>query len=315
MSIKITVEAGETIPESKIYSAGESKHIIKPSEQEIFNLTDGQMYKAWMQWAWEKVTEESLKAFKKPGILPLILALIPKDVMLHEPTEWELYPQQNWDETTVDAKPYEMEILEIVPDLIAGNQTILSNTSSVTTTQTVDLEYTQESSATDSWSTEQAVGIDESISFEYRFMGSDTTLSYEQTWGQTESHTYSDAITTKISTNVTLEPGQQVIAKLIIVQNAMRIKIQYLSKVNGDATANYNPPFLDHHFYRMPASKLPEYIGLTSSSCLTEEIIDVKFFSTAFVQTEDFETGKVISRIPCQKEKAKAEAARYTKKL
>jgi hypothetical protein len=275
MGINISVSVDNQDPnKSTVDASGTLQHIITDEERSTFKLNDSQLKAA--------VKEYFGKA--------------PNDAYLHSPTPWnDLYKRYNWDQVSTILKVEKAEILGITSEpTIIKSQEFINNSSSSEATYNVAISETVTNTASSSWSTGGTLSFSEEVKFNFFLGEASASMSYSQSWGVGGEHSESIAVGSEAGVQVTLQPGEGIIAQLTANRGVMKVRVTYKAYLDGTTAINYNPTYKDHHFWGLPLP-LVMSAGNANNSIITTEDIEIGYFSESRIEIKDIKTKALIS--------------------
>ncbi|MFJ3264882.1 hypothetical protein ACIP8G_00190 [Serratia liquefaciens] len=275
MSINIKIRASVYEGQSQVSWGGDDIALISPQERNTFKLNDSQLkYAAQNE-----------------------LGRRPEDAFLRSPTPWNLYEDYRWMQTQRRLFIQNVRLLErsTHPVIVASQEFV--NSSSVTAKFNAGIEQSVANTVSSQWSTGGTLSIGQTIKVEVGFLGtggsSETSLSYEQSWGIGGEQSQTITVGSSSGVEVELEPGQAVVAELMATRGVMRLEFNYIASLNGVAALNYNPPHRGRHFYGINVPYLMQRNNI-SNAIRTLEIIEVGYFTESRIIIKDKKTGYTI---------------------
>lgn len=275
MSISIKVHASIYEGQSRISYGGRDVSLISQQERNTFKLNDNQLKNAAQR----------------------VLGRRPNDAFLRSPTPWNLYENNRWMQTQRSLFIQGVRLIERSSSpVIVANQEFV-NSSSVPARFNAAIEQNVSNTVSSQWSTGGTLSIGQTINVEVGFLGtggsSETSLSYEQSWGISGERSQSITVGTSSGVEVELQPGQAVVAELIATRGLMRLQFDYIASLEGVAAFNYNPVHNGRHFYGANVPVLMNRNGI-SNSIRSSEIMDVGFFTESRIVIRDKDDGTIL---------------------
>lgn len=265
MAIQVTVNAGLDAATSSVQASGNVIHVISDLEKNTFNVNDANL------------KQLVLKSFGKA----------PNDAFLHSPTPWgDLYKTYNWPQVQVNLVVKSASILGITSKPQIVNTQKFSNNSSVKGNFNVAITQQVNNTSQSSWSSSDKISVGQKISYSIGFLGGETSLNYEHSWGQGGSESKSIMLGTSSGVSVTLDPGESILAELSASRGALKVRLVYNAYLTGSCAVNYNPTFKGHHFWALNIGSLLSAGGIANSVEITEDI-DIGFFGNSAINIKD----------------------------
>ena len=268
--MRIDIHLKDDIENSFVNGNGMLENVITDPEQRLFRLEDQDI-------------RQSL--FRRNNRWPT-------DVFVRSNTPWgDLYRTYNWRQVhrmTV-VKNAEVLSFDTVPEIVS--QTELVNNSSVVGTFSTDMSTSVQNTTSFGWNVQHGLTVGQSISYGITISGT-TSIEYNHGWGNNGEVSETVTLSTGSSVNVELAPGQAIVAYLVANRGRARVRVTYMSFLNGFVTANYNPVFNGHHFWRYGVENI-----INTNGIITTETIDIGMFSSARVEIRDKETTSLLRTI------------------
>ncbi len=140
------------------------------------------------------------------------------------------------------------------------------------------------------------------ISYKVAFLGSggggETSLSYSESWGEGGSESKTITVGSSSGVDVTLKPGQSVIAELTASRGVMKVRVHYNARLTGGTAINYNPTYKDHHFWCLDTPSVMSS-GDISNAIVSTEDIEIGYFSNGKIIIKDGATKKEVGVHDC----------------
>lgn len=266
MTIEITILAALDANASQVTAFGRVTDLISDAERVLFGVTD-------------------------KALIALIGANRGKD-----PDEVHLRNHRNFDkygwpktQRVFEAKKAEVVSLEFKPVALVTNQ-YENRRSKLPVSHQATLTHGTSISATTQWNVNTKISIDQKFKYEVGFLGTggggETSFSFETGYGQGASETRASTITTSNTASFSIDPGQTVKAVLSASKGVLRVKITYVSYLEGYVFYDYYIPYEDHHHWANPIDDVMASGGLPNA-IESSEIIEIGFYANAKVIVED----------------------------
>ena len=273
---QISIIAGKDAQSCSVTASGQVQHIITDEEMETFKVTNGELMMA---------------LYKGNGRMPTV-------PYLHAPTPpfGNLYEMFNSTQTSTIMSITSAEILGITSEPVILKTQEFDNSSSVEATFNVSISDSVSQTATSTWSTGGTFTIGQSISYNIGFLGSsvggETSLSYSQSWGIGGSESKTVTIGSNSGMQVTLKPGQKVIAELTASRGVMKVRVRYNARLAGCTVVYYFPKHKGNDYYSFSTPVVMSNGGVNNSIVSTEDI-EIGYFSNGKITVLDGVTKKL----------------------
>jgi hypothetical protein len=266
MTIDITILAGLDADTTQVSTIGRVTDLITDEERVLFGVTD-------------------------KALIALIGADRGKDPDEVHLRNHRFFDQYGWPKThrVFEVKKSEVVSLDFKPVALVTNQ-YENRRGKLPVSHNASLTFGTSLSATTQWNVTSKIAIDQKIKYEVGFLGTgaggETAISFEAGYGQGASETRASTITSSNTASFSIDPGQSVRAVLSASKGVLRIKITYVSYLEGDVYYDYSTPYEGHHRWAEPiadvmaSGDLPNAIG-------SSEIIEIGFYANAKVIVED----------------------------
>jgi hypothetical protein len=271
MSISVQINAAATTAASSVSATGPMPMDIS-LVQSAFQLGD------------DDAIKNAVAAYSKQQ---------PDNVFFNDPTDWPGkadYATFGWTPVTASAVPGTpiYSVATEKPAIIAS--TTFENTSEETGTFNCGVTQTVTTTITDSWSDTTTVGADQSISYGISFLGvggsGTTSFNYSQAWETGGSQSEALALGMSEGVEVTLDPGESVVAALSVSTGTMTITIPYTITLSGRIFSNYRHKYKGHHFYGYDVNAVLQAANLPTSVTITQTYtVDFYCDSTITIST------------------------------
>lgn len=271
INVSITVDGSDN-QKSTARASGSVQHIISDQERNTFKLKDDQL----------KAAVESY--FGKR----------PNDAYLHSPTPWnDLYNTYGWSQVTTILVAEKAEILGITSEpVIVKSQEFINNTPDKEATYNVSIHESVENTTSSSWNTGGELTVGQSFEYGVKFLGAgaggETSISYTQSWGVGGEHSKSITVGSESGIQVTLKPGEGVVAELTASRGVMKVRVTYRAYLSGQTAINYNPKYKDHHFWGLRIDSVMSSKNISNSIISTEDI-EIGYYSNSRIELRDLE--------------------------
>lgn len=272
--LDIQVIGGEDKPSSNVIASGKIVQIVTDKDRRLFKIDNANLKSAVEKFFGKR----------------------PKDVFVKSPTPWnDLYKTYNWPQVQRVLKVHDAKILEIdaKPEVLAENELVNHSkktgtfNASLTTNVTNEVHHEWHKSDTigfdvkiDSGEVSGELGIEEGIigKLGIRLAKTELGFRYEHTWGSSHGDSHQTSIGTAQGVEVTLDPGEKVLAQLIASKGTMKVRITYEVSLIGYTAVNYYPRYKGHHFWAFPINEVMKAAGLSNSVRVVEDI-NISFYS------------------------------------
>lgn len=260
--------------------SGEDTSTITAGERSIFNLTDENILLGIYNY--------------HQGV--------PRDVFLHDPTgNWNLFNQYNWRPTTVVVSPVVANVLDVASEPIAVlTQTFTNDHPTLSANFNVQLTQQIQNTVRTSWSRTAQVGSTSSINFGVQGFGAGGSITFGSTWGQASDVSETVVIGTAAGMQITLGPGESVVAELVATRGSIVVDIDYEARLMGRVVGNYPKKHLDSHFWAYDVNTICEAAELPDAVVTNTQTVNVGFFSEGNIRLYDGRTRKILASVPVQ---------------
>lgn len=268
MSIDIAILAGLDADTSQVSTIGRVTDLITDEERVLFGVTD-------------------------KALIALIGAdrgKAPDEVHLRN---HRFFDQYGWPKThrVFEVKKAEVLSLDLKPVALVTNH-YENRRGKSTVSHNASLSFGTSLSATTQWNVTSKIAIDQKIKYEVGFLGTggggETAISFETGYGQGASESRASTITSTNTVSFSIDPGQTVRAVLSASKGVLRVKITYVSYLEGDVYYDYFTPYEGHHRWAEPIAYVMQTGGLPNA-IESSEIIEIGFYANAKVIVEDGE--------------------------
>lgn len=273
--MRINIQLRNNVENSFVNGSGILENVITDSEQRVFRLE-------------ERDIRQAIRA---------IGGRDPNDVFVRSPTPWgDLYRTYNWRQVhrMTQVKNAQVISFETVPEIVSVTE--LVNNSSVVGTFFTEMSTEVQNTTSFGWDVQHGISIGQSVSYGIGMLGAETSFEYSHGWGNNGEVTESVTLSTGSSVSAELAPGQSVVATLIANRGRARVLVEYISFLNGNVAANYNPIHNGHHFWRYPVGNIMDALN-NHNSRITTETIDIGMYSSARVELRDKKTTRLLRTI------------------
>lgn len=132
----------------------------------------------------------------------------------------------------------------------------------------------------------QAVTLTQEISYDISFLGTGgggaTSLSYQASWETSYTKTAEESFTLTSSVSIPLDPGEKVVADLMLLKGTITIDVTYLLSLSGRVAAGYYHEYKGHHIFGFDVNTL-----LSNANCpttvLVTETLKIDFYADASI--------------------------------
>ena len=274
---QISIIAGKDAQSSSVTASGQIQHIITDEEMETFKVTTGELMMA---------------LYKGNGRMPTL-------PYLHDPTPpfGNLYRDTfNSTQTSTIMSITSAEILGITSEPVILKTQEFDNSSSVEATFNVSISDSVSETATSTWSTGGTFTIGQKVSYKIGFLGSsvggETSLSYSQSWGIGGTESKTVTVGSNSGMQVTLKPGQKVVAELTASRGVMKVRVRYNARLAGCTVVYYFPNYKGSSYYSFSTPVVMSNGGVNNSIVSTEDI-EIGYFSNGKITVVDGVTKKL----------------------
>ncbi|XP_059047952.1 spherulin-2A-like [Achroia grisella] len=220
----------------------------------------------------------------------------PDDAYLRSPTPWgDLYKSYGWDQVRRTLVPRNGKILRITSKPVVVMEQVFENNSTRPALFNVGISQTVENTVTSSWSKGGALSIGQEISYgfdiEVASGGGTTSLSYTSSWGENTDKSESITVGASSAMEITLQPGQAVIAQLHATRGSIEVEVEYEAALSGDTAINYSKTYKGHHFWALGIRDVMSSGGLSNKK-ESKEVISIGFYANSKVVVHDKSAGK-----------------------
>ncbi|MFC5724167.1 ETX/MTX2 family pore-forming toxin [Streptomyces gamaensis] len=275
MAVNVDIKAGETAASSRISASGSEYHVISDVERNTFKVTDAPLKSAVERYFGRR----------------------PNDAYVKSPTPWgDLYRTYGWQEVTTNLTVQRAEIIGISSQPVIVANKILRNNSSVPADFDAGISQQVSNTVSSSWSTGGSFTVGQKFTYKVEFLGTggggETSLSYTQSWGVSETKTHTVTVGSTSGVRVRLEPGQAVRVNLTASRGTLRTRVTYRGSLTGRTAVNYNPAYQGHHFWGLSIGAV---LGSGALNPISTEDITVGFYANDIIELVDIVTGEVIA--------------------
>ncbi len=275
---QISIIAGKDEQSSSVTASGQIQNVITDGERDAFQIND-------------------------PELMEALIAgngKTPKGAWLRDPTPpvGTLFGTYNWEQTSTVMSITSAEILGITSEPVILKTQEFENSSSVEATFNVSISDTVTDSSSSEWSTGGSLTVGQSISYEVSFLGSgvggETSLAYSQEWGEGGTHSTEVMVGSESGVEVTLQPGQSVIASLTASRGVMRVRVHYNAKLRGYTAVYYDDStYKNIDYYSFWTPTVMSNTNISNSVDSTEDI-EIGYFSNGNITLMDGATKEIM---------------------
>lgn len=278
MSILITALAGLNLATSNVTATGNEFHVITDQERKTFNINDIQLKNA----------------------VHTYFGQAPTDVFVKSSDNWpnkswaDLFSRYKWQQTQTNMQVQDITITGIssTPVIIASR--LFKNNASTPATFSANISENVANTIESNWSSSQSIttGLSVSTKLEVDVQVAKVTSEIEssfsasQTWGEGGSSSQSTTVGSSSGVSITLNPNEGATAQLIATRGVMKIRVNYIVYLSGNAAINYEKPFKGHHFWAFPISDVMQAASIPSTKIVTQDI-EVGYYSDASIIVSD----------------------------
>nr|AAB41454.1 follicle-specific yolk polypeptide-4 [Galleria mellonella] len=178
----------------------------------------------------------------------------PDDAFLRSPTPWgDLYQVYGWPQVARSLSSSESKYLQVSskPSIILTQH--FRNNSTQPATFKAQIQQQVQNTVTSTWEKggELTVGQEIEYGFDIKVVsvGGKTSFSYTSRWGESVSKSETVTVGSESGVEITLEPGQAIIAELLATRGTMEIQVDYEATLSGATAVNYANTFKGHHHF------------------------------------------------------------------
>lgn len=242
-----------------------------------------------------RLEDADIKAFAKD-----LHGKDPDAVFIGDPTTSDflnsdmLFEGNNTEEAGLQVIPINATVVDITsePTIIATST--LENNSNIPGEFEVSIEESVSNSVESNWSGGGSLSFDQTFNYGVSFFGSggggSTSFGFESNWSQGGSETTEVTLTTGAAVKVTLQPGENVVARLNASRGKMIIEVKYRVLPTGKVQYWYKPPSplqpSDDVRGRAPDALRVSKFGLNNNFVEFTETIEIGFFSSTGLSLE-----------------------------
>ncbi|PWC19616.1 ETX/MTX2 family pore-forming toxin [Brenneria corticis] len=172
---------------------------------------------------------------------------------------------------------------------------VFANNSSVSGVYNVKISQSVQNTVKSSWNTGGKLSVGQKVQYGISFLGTggkgESSISYEQSWGIGGENSKTITLGTESGVQVTLQPGQAIIAELVASRGTMRVQVDYRASLSGQSAVNYNPVYKDHHFWGLPITQIMRSSNI-NNAIVSSEIIEIGFYANSQIILRDKKTGE-----------------------
>jgi len=250
--------------------AGSARHLIKDDEIPKFGLHPSSLSQA---------------VGKHYGRVPGL-----GDVHVKKPAFHDVYNKYGWPEVHVKLNPIEAEVVSVDIKPVAMAEKVFSNDSSGK--MVCKGSVFTKASTTVSRSTSNTIGIsfEAGITVKGSICGVGTEMNAKFGWNSSttssESNMQDRTIGSENNVEVELGPGESKVAKLVVNQGTMVVKVTYRCELEGSVAVNYNPTHKGHHFWGLDVNSVLNSGGLPTSFVI-EDDLEIGFYTNEKIELHD----------------------------
>ncbi|XP_026754524.2 spherulin-2A [Galleria mellonella] len=278
--IQVNVVASENEAERLVDLAGSNVDIITDNERYTFQLTDNNLKNAVQSYFGQR----------------------PDDAFLRSPTPWgDLYQVYGWPQVARSLSPQRASILQVSskPSIILTQH--FRNNSTQPATFKAQIQQQVQNTVTSTWEKggELTVGQEIEYGFDIKVVsvGGKTSFSYTSRWGESVSKSETVTVGSESGVEITLEPGQAIIAELLATRGTMEIQVDYEATLSGATAVNYANTFKGHHFWALDINAVMTS-GDLNPTAHSREVIKLGYYSSSHVVIRDAENNNVLYSLP-----------------
>ncbi|MNE42765.1 hypothetical protein D3C80_1369130 [compost metagenome] len=127
-------------------------------------------------------------------------------------------------------------------------------------------------------------------------VGGETSVRFAANWSKETVTTDSINLGTLGRVQVTLEPGQSVIAQLSASAGTIKARVRYKAFLKGDTLVHYDQQYNGHYFW-FRNIQIPMYVANIENSIEVVEDIEIGYYSRFVVRLIDKKSGDLMQAI------------------
>jgi hypothetical protein len=281
-NIEVAIVSADNVGESSVTVSGTNKGIISDTERLTFGLSDSELKDA---------IEKSIG--KRPD-----------DAFLKSPTPWGLYVTYGWHQVATTLIPHSDGILGLSSQpTIVMNQFFNNSMSSHSAEFTAKISQEVKNTIISSWKSGGAVNVGLNINYAVDLkvvsVSGSTSFNYTSSWGQSVEKSQTVTVGSESAVKIMLDAGQVAVAQLYATRGSMKIQVDYIAFLSGDAAVNYNEEYDGHHFWRADIQKVMNDKGIPNYS-KSSEVINVGYYTNSTIVIKDLKTSRVLHSVPAK---------------
>ncbi|XP_049882323.1 spherulin-2A-like [Pectinophora gossypiella] len=278
IQVEVSGEYDSNNPNLGVYVSGSESDVISDQERNTFALNDNNL-------------KDAVRAY---------FGQRPNDAYVRSPTPWgDLYKTYGWSQVLRSLVPRSGRIVKITSEPQIIMKQIFENNSTKPATFNVGISQSVQNTVSSSWQTGHQLSVGQEIKYEFnlgmKFSGT-TKFSYTSSWGQSTQKSTSVTIGATSAMQLTLQPGQSVLAELHASRGNIQVEIEYEANLAGATAVNYANTYKGHHFWALDVRAVMSAGGLKNSR-LSKETINIGFYSDARVIVHDREIGQKLMEV------------------
>lgn len=267
----IEIVAGPSYGSSSVNVAGQFSHVITDRERAAFDIEDKNL-KGAVERYWGKKPNDAW--VRKPG------------------SGRDLYSKYGWNQVQTVVTIRRANILAISSETMILKKAPVKNNSDAPVTQSVSFSESVQESMANWWDKAGNIEVEQKINRSVAVRGG-PTLNYSRYWGQYFPETRDTTVSA--TRNISLQPGEQVEARLTAEKCTMKLRVVYEASLNGIVATNYNPIYKGAHFWDLDVVQVMRGAGVPSVIRITEDI-KVVYYADVSIRTDKDEDGRLTHR-------------------
>jgi hypothetical protein len=278
--ITIEIEATDSASISKVELFGSIRDVISDKEQISFGITEKPLLDGAERYSGGR----------------------PQDVFVRSPTPWnDLYLSYGWPQVKRTLRPVRSTItgIKTEPVIVATKEFI--NNSTYTALFNAGILQEVQNTVTNSWERGHELTVGYSLMYEVKMgfgsVSSGGGVSYTSAWGKTTTESQTLRVGSTSALEVTLEPGQAVVASMTATRGTMNVLVDYEATLDGIVACNYPRKYNGHHFWAYNVRAVMGALNLPTT-LRSKETLRIGFYSTARLILSDLVTKKKLLSIP-----------------
>ncbi|XP_059047956.1 spherulin-2A-like [Achroia grisella] len=278
--IEVNVVASDNEAERLVELSGSNVDIISDTERNTFQLSDNNLKNAVRSYFGKR----------------------PDDAYVKSPTPWgDLYQTYGWPQVARSLAPQRAKVLQVTsnPSIVLTQH--FENNSTTSATFKAQIKQEVQNTVTSTWEKggELTVGQEIEYGFDIKVVsvGGKTSFSYTSKWGESVSKSETVTVGSESGVEITLEPGQRVVAELFATRGTMQIQVDYEGTLSGSTAVNYADTYKGHHFWALDINAVMRADNLNTSA-QSREVINLGYYSSSKVVIRDAKSNAILYSLP-----------------